>query len=56
MKPDDAKDQNAATAGESRITAMTEAEIGSVSGGGVGSYVLATVELSARQLLRLLLN
>ena len=56
MKPDDAKWQHADPAGESRITAMTEAEIGSVSGGGVGGYLLMTMEMSARQVLRLLLN
>ena len=54
MKPDDAKDQNAATAGESRITAMTEAEIGSVSGGsavlvGIGPVVITAGSGPKRQ-------
>lgn len=42
--------------GESRITPLTEAETDQVSGAGVGTYVLMTIELTARQLARLLLN
>lgn len=48
----DAERQRPQVAGESRLTAMTEAEIGQVSGAGVNRFVFTAMEITVGMILR----